>query len=45
MNIGENFDFGLDELNQIEHVIFMMSQNSKLIVKKIIFTPNIGETP
>lgn len=35
--IGENFNLGLDELNQIEHVILMMSQNSKLTVKKIVF--------
>lgn len=43
INLGKDFGLGLDELNQIEHAILMMSQNCRLIVKKVVFEPNIGE--
>lgn len=33
---------GLDELNQIDHAILMLTQLPKLIVKKLVFEPNIG---
>jgi hypothetical protein len=33
----------MDEISQPEHVVLMMSQLPKLIVKKLIFEPNEGE--
>lgn len=35
---------GMDEIEQIEHLILMFSQLPKLIVKKIVFEPKINET-